>query len=71
MNNNEERFERHRAQFKERRTLAGFCRWMASRYRGITKEDEKPGVDPPTEKEWQEELRQDEEEARAYDKRDW
>jgi hypothetical protein len=30
-----ERFRSHQALFKERRKWAGFCRWMASRYRGI------------------------------------
>jgi len=27
-----EEHQRHQALFKERRKLAGFCRWMASRY---------------------------------------
>jgi len=27
-----QRFMSHRARFRERRILAGFCRWMASRY---------------------------------------
>jgi hypothetical protein len=27
--------QRHQELFKERRRWAGFCRWMASRYRGI------------------------------------
>jgi len=30
-----ERFRQHQARFKERRMWIGFCRWMASRYRGI------------------------------------
>jgi hypothetical protein len=66
-----DRFERHRALFKERRTLAGFCRWMAMRFGGATKADEKRGLEPYTEEEWQEELRQDKEDAREYEKRDW
>ena len=27
--------QRHQALFKERRKWAGFCRWMASRYRNV------------------------------------
>ena len=30
-----ERFREHQARFKERRMWIGYCRWMASRYRGI------------------------------------
>jgi hypothetical protein len=44
-----ERFRRHQAQFKERRMLAGYCRWMASRYRGIgvPATADKPPTEPP------------------------
>jgi hypothetical protein len=30
-----EEHQRHQELFKERRRWAGFCRWMASRYRGV------------------------------------
>jgi hypothetical protein len=30
-----EEHQRHQELFKERRRHAGFCRWMASRYRGL------------------------------------
>ena len=35
----QERFEAHRARFKERQMWAGYCRWMASRFAGLATAD--------------------------------
>jgi hypothetical protein len=54
MNNNErltpeqraklERLRQHQAQFQHRRMIAGFCRWMASRFGSSTARPEGPAT---------------------------
>jgi len=39
-----QRFMSHRARFRERWMLAGFCRWMASRYGQSSNSDRNNGV---------------------------
>jgi len=41
----QERFEAHRARFKERQKWAGFCRWMAGRF-GTPATADKPDKPP-------------------------
>jgi len=42
----QERFEAHRARFKERRMWAGWCRWMAGRFAAQPATADKPRKPP-------------------------